>query len=70
MAQLVKNQTSIHENVGLIPGLAQGVKDPVLLSCGVGCRCGSDPTWLWCRQAGTADLTPCLGISMCCVCGL
>ena len=24
MAQLVTNPTSIHENVGLIPGLAQG----------------------------------------------
>ena len=31
VAQQVKNPTSIRENVGLIPGLAQWVKDPALL---------------------------------------
>ena len=44
------NLTSIHENVGLIPGFIQGRGggggSDVAMSCGGGCRCGSDLAWL------------------------
>ena len=36
VAQQVKNPTSIHDDVGLIPGLTQYFKgSPVVMSCGV-----------------------------------
>ena len=53
----VTNLTSIHEDMGSIPGLAQQVKGSgIALSCGIGCRCGSDPTllWMWLRLEATA----------------
>ena len=53
------NMTTIHE--GSTPGLAWWVKDSSLPgSCGVCCRCGSDPVllWLWCRPAVAAMIRP------------
>ena len=58
MAQQVKNPTSIHEDVGSIPGLAQGVRDRVATSCGVGHRHSSDLALLWRRLAAAALIQP------------
>ena len=50
-----KNLTSIHEDEGLIPTLAQEVRD-LTLPGAVGCRRGLDLTLLWlcCRPAAVA----------------
>ena len=45
------NLTSINEEGGSIPALAQWVK---AMRCGVGYRRGSDPALLWCMSAAVA----------------
>ena len=61
MAQQVKNLTSIHEDLGLIPGLIQVVKDLVLVKAAVlGPGCSSDLVllWRWYRLAAAALIRP------------
>ena len=58
---MVTNPTSIHEDMGSIPGPTHLVKGPVLaVSCGVGRRSGLDLALLWLcvRPAAAAPIQP------------
>ena len=51
------NPTSIHKDVGSIPGLPQWVKgSSVAMSYGVGCGLDLVLWWLWCRPAVAAPI--------------
>ena len=59
VAQRVKNPNSIHENMGLIPGLAQWVKVSVIaMNCSTGWGCSLDLVllWLWCKPEAMAPI--------------
>ena len=55
----LRTRYSVHEDVGLIPSLAQWIKDLALVSCSLGHRCGLDLVLcLWCRLAAAAQIQP------------
>ena len=56
---VVMNTTSIHNNAGSIPHLAQWFKvSGVAINCGAVWRCSLDPRLLWHRLSATAPIWP------------
>ena len=68
VVQWVKNQASIHEDGGLIPDLAQGVKDQALLQAAIWLRSGIAVAVVWAGSC-SSNLPPSLGTFVCCGCG-
>ena len=60
VGQWLTNLTRNDEVVCSIPGLVSGLRIWRCVSCGIGCRHGSDPEllWLWCRPEATAPIRP------------
>ena len=52
------NSTVIHDNVGLTPGLAQSVKDPMWPWAVVADAALDLVLWVWCRPAAAAFIWP------------
>ena len=67
---MVMNPTSIHEDVGLIPGSASGLR--IQRCCELWCRLqtrlGSRMAVAVASSCGS-DSTPTLGTFICCICG-
>ena len=63
----IQSYTKYYRTIYKGSGNSAGEGSGVAMSCGVGCRRGSDPVllWLWRRPVATALKTPSLGASIC-----